>query len=68
MNIQILVTGRVGAGKSTLVNGLLGETVSEAKESVSSVTHEQEKGRVIKNGILINICDTPGSWRGCTAL
>ena len=60
MNIQILVTGRVGAGKSTLVNGLLGETVSEARESVKSVTHEVVKGRVIKNGILINICDTPG--------
>ena len=46
MNIQVLVTGKVGVGKQALVNQLIGENA-------------QEK-RVVKNGILITICSTPG--------
>ena len=54
MSIQVLVMGKVGVGKSTLVDALIGG------DSVLNVTSQLEKKIVIKNGILINICDTPG--------
>ena len=60
MTIQILVMGKIGVGKSTLVNALIGEYVSETADSMLRVTNTLVKGRTSKNGILINICDTPG--------
>ena len=60
MSIQVLVTGKVGVGKQTLVNQLIGENVSETGEDLLGVTRELVKGTTVKNGILINICDTPG--------
>ena len=60
MNIQVLVIGKVGVGKSSLVNRLIGEHVSETGEDILRVTRELVKGTTVKNGILINICDTPG--------
>ena len=52
MNIQVLVTGKVGVGKQTLINQLIGENV------VDTVTRQEKS--VVKNGILITICSTPG--------
>ena len=59
-NLQILVTGRVGVGKSTLVNALVGMNVTETGDDVVSVTRNLKQIKTVKNGIHVYITDTPG--------
>ena len=59
-NVTILVTGTGGVGKSTLVNALVGEEVTQAEDSVEAVTETVHRIRVTRKGIEIYIIDTPG--------
>ena len=60
ISIEVLIIGEVGVGKSTLVNGLVGTNLTKTGDSVSAVTKVVDKIKMIKNGIEINIIDTPG--------
>ena len=60
MSIRILTTGKAGAGKSTIVNALVGMDVAKTGDDVVSVTEEVETIVRAKNGIRVYISDTAG--------
>ena len=58
--INILATGKLAAGKSALINGLIGEEVAKESDSL-----DQETTKVVNysrniDGILFNVWDSPG--------
>ena len=63
-SLSIMVTGRTGSGKTSLINGLVGEKVGiEGKE----LTPETRNVMTVKeelNGVLVTIWDTPGLQDG----
>ena len=60
MSIEIVVTGKVGVGKSTLINALVGLDVAKTGDNVTSVTKDVKRIVADKNGIHVYITDTPG--------
>ena len=59
-NVTILVAGKVGVGKSTLLNALIGMDVAKTGDDVTGMTKAIEMFTLTKKGININIIDTPG--------
>ena len=59
-NLNIVISGRVGAGKSSLINGLFGDDVCVEGDTPASVTSEVESHTLSKYGISVSIFDTPG--------
>ena len=56
-----ILIGRIGAGKSTLINILFNEEVAEVKISPAAVTKESKIYYLkLKNGRYISLIDTPG--------
>ena len=60
LTFRILVGGRTGAGKSTLVNHLLLSSVCEVGSGSRSITTSVRKVTKTIRGIEFNIFDTPG--------
>ena len=60
MSIHVIAMGKVGVGKSTLLNGLIGYNLFKTGNSIFPVTRQLEKKIVVKNGVYITICDPPG--------
>ena len=58
-SLQILVVGESGTGKSTLINGLLGEQVKDVKNKYKSVTKNTTRYHRKIGKIDIVIFDTP---------
>ena len=58
--INILMTGKLAAGKSALVNGLIGEEVASESESLDQETTEMVKHSRNIDGIQFNVWDSPG--------
>ena len=67
--LKILVCGKTGTGKSTLLNTLLGQTVFEtggpATKTVGPVTTEVKSVRTDIQDVLLEIFDSPG-LQDCT--
>lgn len=58
--MKILVAGKVGVGKSSLVNGLIGQNVATVGDTFESVTLAVTKYERHINGIDVIVFDTPG--------
>ena len=58
--INILATGKLAAGKSALINGLIGEEVAPESNSLDPETTEVKKYSRNIDGIMFNVWDSPG--------
>ena len=59
--LTILAVGRIGSGKSALINGLVGsEVAKEADETLDAQTEQLTSYSTTKRGIAITIWDAPG--------
>lgn len=54
------MTGKTGAGKSTLVNGIVGEKVAEVGDKLDGVTKEVKGFKFEKGGTSFLVFDSPG--------
>ena len=61
--LVLVVAGKAGVGKSTVINNLLGlkgEEAAKAKPSARSVTTNVDYYEEVVHGITVHIIDTPG--------
>ena len=62
--IKIVVIGQTGVGKSTLVNGIVGDRVADVGSSLDAKTKKISCYNIRKNEVKLTICDTPGLQDG----
>ena len=58
--VSILATGKLGTGKSALINGLVGEEVATESDSIVSETTKVKAYTANLHGITVSIWDSPG--------
>lgn len=63
-SLSILLTGKTGAGKSSLANALVGEQVSPEGETLDAQTTEVSSLEATISGVAVTIWDTPGLQDG----
>ena len=56
----MLVVGKTGVGKSTLINNIFGKKLAETGDDLEPGTTKAEVIHSIINGTVVTICDTPG--------
>ena len=67
-SLKIVISGKMGVGKSSLINGLVGKEVSKEAKSVLAVTNEiksysftmKVKNTTVQKTIDVTVLDTPG--------
>ena len=62
--VSIFITGKTGAGKSTLVNGLVGDQVAKEGETLDPETAEVTSYEKEINGVKVTVWDSPGLQDG----
>ena len=65
-SVNILVTGKTGTGKSTLINGLVGEKVAKEGEELDPETVKVDGYTRTVKGIAMTFYDSPGLQDGKT--
>ena len=63
-SIHILVTGKTGTGKSTLINGLIGDDVTKEGDTLDPTTSEIQEIKQMVHGISLSVFDSPGLQDG----
>ena len=58
--LSLVVVGEAGQGKSSLINGLLGEEIAEEGDDLDSTTESVQAYTYTQNGVHVTLWDTPG--------
>lgn len=59
-SLNIVVVGESGQGKSSLINGLLGEEIAKESDELESATESVDRYQYEQNGVHVVLFDTPG--------
>ncbi len=63
-SVNILLTGRTGAGKSTLINSVVGDEVAKVGHGLDPQTMIVSPFKTTRNGVEITVWDSPGLQDG----
>lgn len=58
--LSLVVVGEAGQGKSSLINGLLGEEIAEEGDDLDSATESVQAYTYTQNQVHVTLWDTPG--------